>query len=254
MIPALVFIFIASVSILAWWVRRRREARRGPDVLLRAAIRLGLPERLDGDSSIRFERRGFPALVAIHPGARLNVEVSFKLQEESVEWLTVSSVGFRRAFLEQFGLEDFQVGETHFDERFEVWGRNEAFVREKLTADIRSMLFQVDRRWTFLMRLTPDQLTLRARAIPLERYQIETLVGIAYQLLDLFGPTSPADFVLAKVQEKINDETRCPVCGSPLSRGRLVRCAKCRAAHHADCWQFNGLCATFACGSQTHER
>ena len=87
-----------------------------------------------------------------------------------------------------------------------------------------------------------------------DRFQIETLAGMAYQLLDLFDPRSPKDLVISKVQETLSEETRCPVCGTPLSRGSVVRCSKCRSAHHADCWKFNGLCATFACGGTTHVR
>ncbi len=41
----------------------------------------------------------------------------------------------------------------------------------------------------------------------------------------------------------------CPVCGCALERG-LVRCAKCGAPHHLDCWTYLGKCSTYACGGR----
>ena len=247
-----VLLLLVSFAVLAVRRYHRLERERARQVLIDLAPKLSLPERVDPGPCLRFERHGFPAVIRIHPRTRLNTEVSFKLAEEKIEWITVSSLGFRRAVLEQVGLRDVQVGDPEFDERLEVWGSDQEDLRLRLRPGIRTLLLQVDRRWDFLWRLTPDQVVLRARISPLERYQVETLAGIAFQILDILGLSSPADFVLTKVEERLDEETRCPVCGSPLSRGRLVRCAQCRAAHHADCWQFNGLCATFACGSQVH--
>jgi len=253
MIPALISVSIVVVGLCLVWIERlgrRRAEERAREVLLELAPRLSIPGRLDGGPVLKFERRGFPAAISVHVGARLNIEVSFLLSGSDPGWLTVSSLGFTRAVLDQIGLKDFQVGDAEFDERLEVWGQDEAFVRRRLRPEIRGMLMQVDRRWDFLMRLTPEQLTLRGRLMPVARFEIETLAGMAFQILDLLDLPSPGDFVLSKVQVILDDETRCPVCGTPLSRGSIVRCTKCRAAHHADCWQFNGLCATFACGGR----
>jgi hypothetical protein len=46
-------------------------------------------------------------------------------------------------------------------------------------------------------------------------------------------------------------EGKCPVCQDDAPT-RLVRCRTCRTPHHADCWEFTGLCAVFACGSRQH--
>jgi hypothetical protein len=42
-------------------------------------------------------------------------------------------------------------------------------------------------------------------------------------------------------------EVNCLVCGSSLLEGRLVRCPACDTAHHEECWEYNGGCATYAC-------
>ncbi len=44
-------------------------------------------------------------------------------------------------------------------------------------------------------------------------------------------------------------EGDCPVCSHPLAE-ESVRCSKCRAPHHPDCWEYLGGCATYACGGR----
>lgn len=41
---------------------------------------------------------------------------------------------------------------------------------------------------------------------------------------------------------------RCPVCASDLT-GAVVTCTSCATPHHADCFSFSAVCATYACGS-----
>ncbi|HTF55778.1 MAG TPA: RING finger protein, partial [Planctomycetota bacterium] len=226
----------------------RREGNEAREILGALAPRIGAPARLTGEATLPFDRRGFPAAVAIRPGMRHNVEIAFHLQGEEGGWLTVSSIGLRRALLEEIGFPDFQVGDAEFDNRLEVWGSDEAWALKWLRTDIRRLILQIERRWVFFLRLTPEQFVVQAAIRPAELNPVETLVGVSFQILDLLDLPSPADFILSKVTEVLDEQTRCPVCGSPLSRGRLVRCAKCGAIHHAECWLFNGLCATFACG------
>jgi hypothetical protein len=255
MISSLTPILVLALAIWLWTVLRRRfHDQRARGELLELAPRIGARERLEGGRILRFERRGFPAAVSIHFGARHNIEIAFRLRGEAPGWLSVASLGIKHSIFEQFGALDLQVGDPEFDERLEVWGSDERWTRSRLRPEIRGLLLQADRRWDFLFRLTPEQLSLRARVRPIDRFQIETLTGIAFQILDLLELTSPADFVLSNVQVSLDIGTRCPVCGTPLSRGRIVRCSKCGAVHHADCWQFNGLCATFACGSSVQAR
>ncbi|HEY3225897.1 MAG TPA: RING finger protein [Planctomycetota bacterium] len=236
---------------IAWDVmRRRRDHLVAREILMALAPRIGASARLTGDASLPFERRGFPAAVAIRPGMRHNVEVAFHLQGEEGGWLTVSSLGLRRSLLEEIGFRDFQAGDAEFDDRLEIWGSDEAWALKWLRTDVRRLILQVERRWDFFLRLTPEQFVLRAQIRPAELIPVETLVGMSFQILDLLDLPSPADFVLSKVKEVLDEQTRCPVCGTPLSRGKIVRCAKCGAIHHAECWLFNGLCATFACGSR----
>jgi hypothetical protein len=46
------------------------------------------------------------------------------------------------------------------------------------------------------------------------------------------------------------DGQKCQVCYNAISAETRVRCRRCRTPHHPDCWDFNGGCATFACGEK----
>lgn len=39
----------------------------------------------------------------------------------------------------------------------------------------------------------------------------------------------------------------CGVCGSSMSED-IVYCDRCGTPHHRRCWEYNGRCATYACG------
>ena len=78
------------------------------------------------------------------------------------------------------------------------------------------------------------------------------LSGVASSGLHPFRgtPASPApdpriQFVEAKVDKSA---AVCPVCAVAIS-GESVRCSRCDSHHHLECWEYNGSCATFGCGS-----
>ena len=227
----------------------RRKSSNARTILNGLVSRVG--GKVDpGELTLRFDRIGFPAQLALRPRDRLNTEIAFNLGGEGGGWLAVSSQGMLQALLEQFGIRDLQSGDKEFDDAFEVRAHEPAWGRKWLQPELRRILLQMDRRFDVLMRITPEQLVLRARLDIIDHRDVETFLGLAFQALDLLELEPPTAVVVASVREVLDSETRCQVCGTPLSRGRLVRCAKCRAAHHADCWQFNGLCATFACGGR----
>jgi hypothetical protein len=85
-----------------------------------------------------------------------------------------------------------------------------------------------------------------------------SLLNLARRISDLTGLPitqsvirhldSPA--VATSVQiitaEECSSQGVCPVCMSRL-QGVLLRCERCRTAHHHDCWKYFGGCAIYAC-------
>ena len=52
------------------------------------------------------------------------------------------------------------------------------------------------------------------------------------------------------VESIASSSGECQICGASLE-GTLVRCARCSTPHHADCWEYAGICSTYGCGEKT---
>lgn len=44
-------------------------------------------------------------------------------------------------------------------------------------------------------------------------------------------------------------QANCPVCGEAADPVTAVACSDCSAPHHPECWEYNGGCSLFGCGS-----
>ena len=42
------------------------------------------------------------------------------------------------------------------------------------------------------------------------------------------------------------EDFRCPICSNEVMQDMVV-CKRCKTPHCAECWEYNGKCATFAC-------
>ena len=47
-------------------------------------------------------------------------------------------------------------------------------------------------------------------------------------------------------QAAVMDDFRCPICSDEVMQDMVV-CKRCKTPHCAECWEYNGKCATFAC-------
>lgn len=46
---------------------------------------------------------------------------------------------------------------------------------------------------------------------------------------------------------RVLEDAACPICGE-FVHTNLVFCRRCMTVHHAECWTYNGRCATYGCG------
>lgn len=79
------------------------------------------------------------------------------------------------------------------------------------------------------------------------------LGDVVAKMLDLFSQAQLTqqqglDFVDDQAARVIEEMT-CPICSGPIGRD-VVICVRCRTPHCKECWQYNGKCATFGCGSE----
>lgn len=80
-----------------------------------------------------------------------------------------------------------------------------------------------------------------------ESQTLDDFVRFSLELLDQFKLALNQDikFVAEKDAAVIEDVT-CPICSGKIY-GQMVSCVRCKTPHCADCWEYNGQCATFAC-------
>ena len=51
---------------------------------------------------------------------------------------------------------------------------------------------------------------------------------------------------LKENQAAVMEDFRCPICSDDVMHDMVV-CKRCKTPHCAECWEYNGKCATFAC-------
>lgn len=98
------------------------------------------------------------------------------------------------------------------------------------------------------IRLEQGKLTISQSGFIKELQALDDFVRFGLELHHQFAlkETSEIKFVeqdLATIIETV----QCPIC-SELIRQSMVICVRCKTPHCVDCWEYNGQCATFACG------
>jgi hypothetical protein len=89
-----------------------------------------------------------------------------------------------------------------------------------------------------------------------ERGATEELDGYGELLLSLCALAAAAEneklltaegsFLMELVAGNSDTEATCPVCSTCLGETNTY-CVACGTPHHADCWEYNGGCAIYAC-------
>ena len=195
---------------------------------------------------VAFARRGFDARVEFEKG---HVDLLFDTRDLALEAVEVSPAGLWHDVRHLVGWRDTQLGDPDFDPAFEIHASEPGFAEAVLTPPLRQVLRSAARHGGFHWRLSPAGFLLRVRPSPSAVDELDRWLGVAYQLLDaLPGADGRERIRVGPARQRIDAESMCRICGTGLAQGKVVRCAKCATPHHADCWDFNGRCAIFACG------
>jgi hypothetical protein len=140
-----------------------------------------------------------------------------------------------------FGAEDVEIGDPAFDSFFQVEGIP-ARAKESLTSRVRAELM-LWRETGVSLEAGPGGTFFRVhKNISDSAMQLSLFLQSAERLLRaLRGAATGVKFL----EEPAGG---CATCRAPLE-GSVVRCARCGARQHADCWTYVGGCAVYACGS-----
>ncbi len=188
--------------------------------------------------------------------------------------LTPETFGSR--FKQLLGMQDVHIGRPQFDEAFVVQTNRRESLPQFLTEDAQTALLSLlntGAKHEFDLNIVGGNLDWRKK----------TGVGNAEQLIGLVDSFLRAYFamlanirILNKQEDAANlgpheitwlpgkprgatfvyTETRTPVClvcGSEVLDQR-VQCRSCRTAHHRECWEYFGKCATYGCGQKRYRK
>lgn len=150
----------------------------------------------------------------------------------------------------------FDTGCEEFDRTFALRGEPREWVLRLLDADTRRHLlelaalagpFQRRRRVRFEIGRGRVALLCYRRlgedAALLDRF-LDRAVTVLRRLLEM--PDRRLEIVRAG---EAVEEAHCLVCGEDLA-GALLRCDRCGALHHEECFLWTGRCARYACGGR----
>jgi len=159
------------------------------------------------------------------------------------------------------GMEDIEIGSPQFDDAFVINGNSPKAIREYLTADVQTAIFELARFSTVFsidLHLSIQggilQITKHAGLSSVgELTRFVALCEMAYHTL-AYSSRSGIEFITPVATQSVSvqaEDTQCQVCGEPLVN-KIVYCTSCKTPHHADCWEYFGSCAVYGCGQRKH--
>lgn len=137
-----------------------------------------------------------------------------------------------------------------FERVFEIQGDVEMF-RDILGAELQINLLRLVRlgsKPTF--RIQNEHLDIGWRFEPNGFRLVDSVVDLL-RFVHERSRGEPSGVVFEPTQQlaALSTKPQCVVCGD-AGDGKLVRCARCGAVHHAECWRYLSQCGVFGCGER----
>ena len=245
---------LGVVGVVVWICRAFRRARRTYDrKWASVAAALGgaaEPRYWTSRATVRY-KVGEHAAQIESDGNSPYTWVSVSLEGKSPGTLVLTEdLGTPDLIKKMFGVQDLSTGDAKFDQEYTVQATPPTLAYRIFAPDRRAAAMASTRRlkgaWQPVISLSRDALEVRVSGGNLEEREILAMAQVAEQFVGYVGSLGPAEGIRWGEAELPNGAP-CPVCGTPMVK-RLVRCMKCRAPHHEECWLYARRCSTFACG------
>ena len=158
------------------------------------------------------------------------------------------------------GTRPVRSGDPEFDRTFFVQANDPDMARLFLGVEVRrslATLLRLGPSGGMLISINPERLLVQVdRNLALQADTLETAVREALAILD--GLVSGVTAKLSEGVKVLDDGPAeadagpplCKVCGDLIETGPRVLCARCKAPHHQDCWEFIGSCSIFGCNGK----
>ncbi len=227
-----------------------------------AAISARLADRLKGTVVrggsyrfpwIRFEVHGRAAHFRHGEGSGVpyvSVEVDLQGRSPGTLKIYLDGTPWAAQMAVHYGPQDLRIGDPGFDQAFVVKSAPETLAARLFSPERRARLVaalaSLRRYGELRVDLSRERLRVEvAGASPTERIVPEA-VEAAAELVSAVLEVAPVAEVQWVEESRPGGGGLCQVCGSEM-REEVVHCARCRTAHHEECWRWTGECSTFAC-------
>src|SRR5579862_529126 len=212
-----------------------------------------VPGFAEGDR-VEFRVDGTPAHLNHFAGARgfpPFTRIRFDLAPAGC--LRVFPEGIFASLRKAFGVQDIEVRDARFDGAFVIKGSPERWVCEVLDPETRqrinalaSLGESVIGGAAIVIEAGPPGITVTCgKDLTGESRTLHAFVDHSLALFRRIatpGP-NPVRIISASVG---TPPGACPICANPLDAGARS-CPACATPHHADCWNYFGGCAIYAC-------
>lgn len=245
---AIVLIIMALVGIGMLVSNFRRARENYVKIRLLAAHLHGNAFFRDGirPPSIGFKVEGYKALFEFgEPGHEMAKVTVWLPTYRGGRLMVVPKHGF-------FVGSDIEIGDARFDRDFIIQARPEAVAHRVFDPAQRDAAVDALRRAasrpSFMLRAENGRLEVLYRESVWDAPSLLALVRAASDLIPLLLSTPHSGIEFGETAEEMDG--RCPICTTALSEP-LIRCRRCSAPHHRECWDYLGRCAVYACEPQS---
>jgi hypothetical protein len=157
--------------------------------------------------------------------------------------------------LRLLGFESVLTGDATFDSLFAVTG-DRSLIQRVFDPETRPRAMDAVRRLGiypgFSLEFEARSLEIRFNGTIDDEAFVRALQRSAEELVAIvFGPPPAIGVEWGESVEQ--PAGRCPICSTVL-REPLIRCLRCRAPHHRECWDYLGRCAVYGCEPNPRRR
>lgn len=162
--------------------------------------------------------------------------------------------GYLRIFSRQphpnasFG-DVMETGDEEFDRIFRIHSGDPTEASPLLTDAVKWKMIELKNLIPGSMEIRIEQDRLRvvsAQWFDSSRSLLDFVQGSLELFDQLMLPRAEGVEFLHQNQAAIIDDFHCPICSDDVMH-EMVVCRRCKTPHCAECWEYNGKCATFAC-------
>jgi len=195
--------------------------------------------------SIHLSIRGRDAWMRFFTGNYPSTTLEVRLPGPSDGLLRITPDSMGKSWLRFIGVQEVEIGDPSFDALYFVESLPESLARRVFAPERREEAIAAVRRLGACpdFTLTVQKELLRIHVGEVVR-DVPVILALEKTASDFVGFLTDEAVPALQFEECLTG--RCPICTTVL-REPLVRCRRCRAQHHQECWDYAGRCATYGC-------